>query len=39
MSQGEEEWLGGFQAVVDCTGTYPRGCWVGLSCLDYSWFT
>jgi len=28
-SEGVEEWLKDFQAVVDCTGTYGRGRWLG----------
>ena len=24
-NEGEEEWVKGFQAVVDCTGTYGQG--------------
>ena len=26
---GREELLAGFQAVVDCTGTYGHQCWLG----------
>ena len=26
-TEGVEEWLKDFQAVVDCTGTYGRGRW------------
>ena len=26
---GREELLAGFQAVVDCTGTYGQHCWLG----------
>ena len=29
-TDGAEEWLKDFQAVVDCTGTYGQGRWVFL---------